>query len=127
MDSSVGSSELTVIRIGEQFNGNWPAEVQEAVGVLTAFVEQSLAAETNGAGAGAGDPSGSELRESAETAAKKLADAETESPGQGAGGEITPMSACGAVDAGPAIVASGPEIVLVRGRNAYETVSQALG
>ena len=125
MDSSVGSSELTVIRIGEPYTGNWPAEVQAAVGVLTAFVEQTLAAETNGAGAG--DPSGQELRESAESAAKKLADAETEHPEQGTGGEMTPASACGAVDAGPAVVASGPEIVLVRGRNAYETVSQALG
>jgi len=119
-----------VIRIGERYIGNWPTEVQQAIAVLTTFVEQTLAAEADGAGAGADadrPSSGSALRESAEKAAREHSDAATAHPEAVADGDEV-LSACGAVEAGPAdVVATGPEFVLVRGLDAYETVSQALG
>ena len=133
MDSSVGKSKLTAIRIEDSYTGNWPAEVRTAIATLTKFVEDMLSAEDAAPvpeQADAGE-SGSTLRESAERATQERADAETAHPESF--GTVTGVAAddaaslCGAVDEGTVTVESAPEIILVRGRDAYELVDQAFG
>lgn len=132
MDPSADKSEFTVIRIGESYTGNWPAEVRSAIAVLTGYVETALADEAQGAGQDPADQqSGSALREAAEREAAKRSEAETTHPGRLGGDDplLHPRgSICGAVDAAePASGVPDPEIILVRGRNAYAVVDQALG
>jgi len=131
MDSSADVPAFTVIRIGERYTGNWPAEVRQAVTVLAAFVDQSLAAETDGAADEAEPPPTAQaLRESVEKAAKERADAETAHPETFGDVPADPDdvagSVCGAVDQQDPVLAD-TELVLVRGLNAYAVVSKAVG
>lgn len=132
MDSSVAKSEFTVIRLGDSYTGNWPAEVRQAVGVLARFVDATLADAEGGPDASSTDPqTGAALREAAEREAAKRSDAETAHPEKHGddGHPLRPRgSLCGAIDSAEVGADTAAfEIVLVRGRGAYETVSQALG
>ena len=150
MDSSVDKSGFTVIRLRGSDTETWPTEVRAAIAVLAGFVETALADEASGPAAvpdPAGRQSGSALRESVEREATKRSDAatahpETLSPDDprlrprgsicgpiDSGPPLTPDgSICGPIDSGAATAAQrDPEIVLVRGRNAYESVSRLLG